>query len=154
IAQSKHEFVLIGSESIVQGALPANARFANPYPRRPLHVRALRRARRIEASARAGLRRFGAKLSAPAEESGTLGFLRSEGIQFGINLGPTVLSMEIPYLVFVWDLEHRCQPYFPELAHKGEWEVRESWYRVLLPRAAAVVTGTQIGKAQIERFYG
>lgn len=68
-------------------------------------------------------------------------------------LAPYCLTMEIPYLITVWDLQHQLQPYFPEVSAKGEWSVREKIYAVPLRRAAVIITGTQTGKAQVERFY-
>lgn len=63
------------------------------------------------------------------------------------------LTREIPYAATVWDLQHRLQPYFPEVAVGGEWSRREEIYREWLQRAGVVVTGTQVGKADIVRFY-
>ncbi|MGD0948051.1 MAG: glycosyltransferase family 1 protein [Candidatus Binatia bacterium] len=80
--------------------------------------------------------------------------IRTHGIQFLVHLGPWALDLDVPFLIFVWDLEHRCQPYFPELSANGEWERRHRSYQSILPRATMVVTGTQEGKNQIERFYG
>jgi len=68
-------------------------------------------------------------------------------------LVPYCLTMEIPYLFTVWDLQHQLQPYFPEVSTKDEWNVRERNYAVPLRRAAVILTGTQTGKDQIERFY-
>src|SRR6476469_9219868 len=38
------------------------------------------------------------------------------------------LTMEIPYITTVWDLEHRNQPYFPEVSTGGRWEKRDRSY--------------------------
>jgi glycosyltransferase involved in cell wall biosynthesis len=80
--------------------------------------------------------------------------LQTHDVQFVVHLGPWAFSFDVPFLTFVWDLEHRCQPYFPELSANGQWEERHHRYKSTLPRATVVVTGTQIGKRQIERFYG
>jgi glycosyltransferase involved in cell wall biosynthesis len=61
---------------------------------------------------------------------------------------------DIPYLATVWDLQHRLQPWFPEVGARGEWERRERTLGVFLRRAALVLTGTAHGKEEIERFYG
>jgi len=63
------------------------------------------------------------------------------------------LTLEIPYITTVWDLAHRQQPFFPEVSTGGRWERREKSYGVKIQRAAAVITGTSAGKAEIERFY-
>jgi len=71
-----------------------------------------------------------------------------------LSLTPLVSSHILPTISTVWDLEHRRKPYFPELAANGIWERRERYYQPFLPKAIAVITGTQVGKSQLERFYG
>ncbi len=53
----------------------------------------------------------------------------------------------------IWDLQHRLQPYFPEVSEKGEWNKREAFFRPHLQRASAIIAGTKTGKSEIERFY-
>ncbi|MBC7804131.1 MAG: glycosyltransferase family 4 protein [Candidatus Parcubacteria bacterium] len=61
---------------------------------------------------------------------------------------------DLPYLTVVWDIEHRVQPWFPEFGGRREWHIRETAYRRFLQRATYVITGTECGRAEIERFYG
>jgi len=63
------------------------------------------------------------------------------------------LTLEIPYITTVWDLAHRQQPFFPEVSTGGRWQRREKSYGIKIQRAAAVITGTSAGKAEIEHFY-
>lgn len=79
--------------------------------------------------------------------------LKANKIDILWSLNPGTVSMEIPYVTTVWDLQHRLQPYFPEVSVKGEWNGREVYYSVLLGRAALIITGTNEGKSEIERFY-
>src|SRR5204862_5080014 len=58
-----------------------------------------------------------------------------------------------PYFVFVWDLEHRVQPYFPEVSASGAWDFRENHFQATLRRASIIATGTEVGRQQIEQFY-
>ncbi|MBP5976073.1 glycosyltransferase family 4 protein [Brasilonema sp. CT11] len=74
-------------------------------------------------------------------------------IQFVWSTTPMCMTMDVPYIVTLWDLEHRLQPYFPELSIKGEWYARENTYSARLRRASFILTGTQVGKAEIEKFY-
>ncbi len=70
---------------------------------------------------------------------------------------PEFENITLPFIITVWDLQHRVQPFFPEvsLGFDGkEWERRENYYRSILSRAAYIITGTQIGKADLMRFYG
>lgn len=61
---------------------------------------------------------------------------------------------DVPYVATVWDLEHRVQPYFPEVSLRGEWEHRERRYSEMLPRASFIITGTKVGMGEIVRHYG
>lgn len=79
--------------------------------------------------------------------------IREESIDVTWSLTPACLSTEVPFITTVWDLEHRLQPYFPEVSLKDEWDGREKHYSSLLGRAAFVITGTQAGKLEIEKFY-
>jgi glycosyltransferase involved in cell wall biosynthesis len=69
------------------------------------------------------------------------------------NIGPFCLTTEIPNISTVWDLQHRMQPYFPEVSIKGEWDEREEFYTKTLKRASFVLAGTNTAKLEIERFY-
>jgi glycosyltransferase involved in cell wall biosynthesis len=69
-------------------------------------------------------------------------------------LAPESQPVSLPYFATVWDLEHRNQPFFPEVSVTGwTWEQRELHYRSVLPRAACVIVGTEEGKRQVERYY-
>jgi glycosyltransferase involved in cell wall biosynthesis len=78
--------------------------------------------------------------------------LRS-GVDVIWHLTPTWLTAEVPAIVMVWELQHRLQPYFPEMSAQGEWDERERSYGAILRRAAYVIAGTEAGKSEIERFY-
>lgn len=81
------------------------------------------------------------------------GAVRSERIDLVWSLGPGTPAGEAPHAATVWDLQHRLQPFFPEVSRDGTWENREALYGTVLRRAALVFTGTEAGKAEIERFY-
>ena len=52
----------------------------------------------------------------------------------------------------VWDLQHRLQPLFPQVSADGIWENRERRFSTVLRRAALVITGTEVGRREIEQF--
>lgn len=79
---------------------------------------------------------------------------RSEGVDLMWFPTPSAEKVSCPFVMTIWDLEHRAQPYFPEVSAHGEWEAREKYYGQLLPQAAYVITGTQVGAGEIQRFYG
>ena len=67
----------------------------------------------------------------------------------------SAVPLRVPFIATVWDLEHRKQPYFPEVSVTGwTWEEREQTYRAVLPRASFIITGTQVGKEEITHYYG
>jgi Glycosyltransferase len=70
------------------------------------------------------------------------------------NLTPfDCITMEIPYITVIWDLQHRVQPCFPEVSEHGRWNWRERNFADLCRRASIIITGTNAGKAEIEYFY-
>ncbi len=81
--------------------------------------------------------------------------IRIAGIDIAWFMWPVAQPVSIPYFATVWDLEHRKQPYFPEVSTTGwTWDAREQNFRTLLPRAARVLTGTETGKREVIAFYG
>ena len=64
------------------------------------------------------------------------------------------LTLDVPYFTTVWDIQHRLQPFFPEVSQGREWNIRERQFSSVLRRAALIVTGTEAGRNEIERFYG
>ncbi|ARV61250.1 group 1 glycosyl transferase [Nostocales cyanobacterium HT-58-2] len=79
--------------------------------------------------------------------------IENKNIEAIWSLGPYNLTMEVPYITTVWDLQHRLQPYFPEVSSKGEWNSRETSYSTMLQRSAFILVGTYAGRAEVERFY-
>ncbi len=84
--------------------------------------------------------------------------LRKSGIDLIYSPGPNRPCQGIPYVVTCWDLQHRLQPFFPEvsnvrIANMSGWDHRERHYRTLLPRASCVITGTEVGKSEVTHFY-
>ena len=69
---------------------------------------------------------------------------------------PDGLPVSVPFIATVWDLEHRKQPYFPEVSGviDWKWDERESVYSRLLPRSTLVIVGTKQGKEEIIKYYG
>ena len=59
----------------------------------------------------------------------------------------------IPYFFTVWDLQHRLQPYFPEVSEKNTWQRRENTFSEAIRKASYVITGTLASKKEIIRFY-
>jgi glycosyltransferase involved in cell wall biosynthesis len=68
-------------------------------------------------------------------------------------LGPHPPTQEIPYALTVWDIQHRLQPWFPEVSSKGIWMQRELLTISHLQRSTFIITGNNVGATQISSAY-
>jgi len=76
------------------------------------------------------------------------------GIGFVLRLVPWCsMTMDIPFGAVIWDLQHRVNPWFPEVSSNGDWEKRETSFSRLCQRASLLFTGTKQGADEIQRFY-
>jgi glycosyltransferase involved in cell wall biosynthesis len=66
---------------------------------------------------------------------------------------PLFESINLPYIYTIWDLQHRLQPFFPEVGTRGLWEGTEKMFCSAIRRAAYVVTGTEQGRHEIVQCY-
>ena len=64
------------------------------------------------------------------------------------------LHVGVPYVMNIFDLQHRAQPFFPEVGNDGQYEHREAVYADAVRRAAFVTVGSQEAKDQVQLFYG
>lgn len=79
--------------------------------------------------------------------------LKAHGIDLIWSLTPEPVSTELPFISTVWDLQHRLQPWFPEISADREWRDREEVFWNVLPRATAVIVGTERGRQEVHDFY-
>jgi glycosyltransferase involved in cell wall biosynthesis len=71
-------------------------------------------------------------------------------------LAPSALAQsleEVNYMVTVWDLCHRDNPEFPEVRSNREFEIRDTHYHAILPRATAVLVDSEISKENLIKRY-
>jgi len=62
--------------------------------------------------------------------------------------------VDIPYIFTVWDLQHRLQPYFPEVSVTGSsFDQREKNLAHAIPRASFVVTSNPAALEEVHLFY-
>ena len=95
------------------------------------------------------------KLHAPERINPLARAVSHLGIDFVIFPTMAYEFVDVPFAITVWDLQHRLQPFFPEVSKEGwNWTVREKYYQRVLPRATYIITGTQEGKDEIKQFYG
>lgn len=76
-------------------------------------------------------------------------FAKEYGVDIFWLTSPGKVDISYPFIYTVWDLGHRTVPYFPEVSRNGQWEIRESNYSVMIPKATFVVTGNETGKKEI-----
>jgi glycosyltransferase involved in cell wall biosynthesis len=88
-----------------------------------------------------------------ATESWLDPFILEAGIDLFVNFGPDAISQSVPYVCAVFDLQHRGQPFMPEVSTRGYWERWDEQYRHYLGRATFVINGTDAGRREIEQFY-
>ncbi|MCX7386134.1 MAG: glycosyltransferase family 1 protein [Planctomycetales bacterium] len=82
------------------------------------------------------------------------GWATKSGLDLIYSPSPFAPCLHVPFFVTVWDLQHRRQPFFPEVSVAGfSWQDRESMYLQTLPRAAGIITGTSAGKDEVVKFY-
>jgi len=64
-------------------------------------------------------------------------------------------QVEMPYIATMWDIQHRLQPWFPEVSHNGigGWDYRETYYANFLRRATKIIVPSQAGQNELELFY-
>lgn len=80
--------------------------------------------------------------------------LRAFGVDFIWFVTPYYAATDLPYVYTVWDLQHRIQPWFPEVSARGRWEYREFWYSRAVQRASLVITPNRAGQHELQSFYG
>jgi glycosyltransferase involved in cell wall biosynthesis len=77
----------------------------------------------------------------------------SIGIEFVWFLSAQPDRTDRPFMTVVWDLQHRATPWFPEMSAHGIWDQRDSQHRWFLQRATKIITGTQVGREELTKFF-
>ncbi len=98
--------------------------------------------------------RFVRRRKAPLPFSALGDVLKKAGAHCAWLLGGSQVPLDLPYVATLWDLQHRVQPWFPEVSAGGEWRERERLVGEYVRRAASVVVGTAVGAAEVREAYG
>lgn len=77
----------------------------------------------------------------------------ARGVELMWFVGGFFDTLNMPYIATVWDVQHLTHPWFPEVSSEWRWEYRELFLQRHLRRAMAVITGTEVGKAELVSFY-
>ena len=62
-------------------------------------------------------------------------------------------KIDIPYILTIWDLQHRLHPEFPEVSSVGKWNYREQFYQEAIGKASAIIVDEKAGKEDVIQFY-
>lgn len=146
-AGSKHSFVILcdaAAAAAFRAALAAPNVAVEPVPRHPRRDRLILGLKYFSPLLRRLLRRPG-----PLERAARRAQVE---LLWFIGVGAHECT-DIPYIATVWDLQYRLQPFFPEVSHGGEWDLRQQFYAHFLRRAAYSVTGTETGKREIRDLF-
>jgi glycosyltransferase involved in cell wall biosynthesis len=76
-----------------------------------------------------------------------------ELIWFEADAYVPVDQVDVPYIATVWDIQHRLQPWFPEVSQSGMWQWRENFYSIFLKRAAFILTPNIVSRKELALFY-
>jgi len=66
---------------------------------------------------------------------------------------PIYLPVESPFIATMWDIQHRLQPWFPEVSYQGNWNRRESYSGKFLQQATYIIANNETGKQELALFY-
>ena len=148
--ESRHTFVVFGylTEEQARGASTKHLQFF-PFPR-SLPGRAIFKFTRIAASVVADLPIVRTRLQVTNWFQRAVRDLGIEAMWF---VTPGYIEVDVPYVFTVFDLQHRLQPWFPEVSAKGVWRGREKMYATAIPRASAIIAYSEVAKAEIVHFY-
>ena len=82
--------------------------------------------------------------------------IRQAGVELLLLLSPNLppFSFRLPFVVPIFDLNHRLQPDFPEVSAYGEANGREHLYINTCRFATFVLVDSEVGKSDVLRFYG
>jgi glycosyltransferase involved in cell wall biosynthesis len=78
------------------------------------------------------------------------------GVGLVLQLGPYAYPFlaRVPFVMPIFDLNHRLQPEFPEVSALGEYSRREFLYINTCRFATFVLVDSEAGKADVLKFYG
>jgi len=144
-----HEYVVFAPES----ALPSlddgwEGMQVVPFGKPSLFLRAGQRFLRSFRGAPAGIRR---RITTQAEE-----LIAKHRIDLVYYPSPNFLCLDhdAPYVLTVYDLQHRLQPEFPEVSSRWKWAARERFYEEAIPRASMTIVATAALRSDVTRCYG
>src|SRR5262249_30446375 len=82
--------------------------------------------------------------------------LKKNGIDLLLVLSPNIpaFNFRLPFVIPIFDLNHRLQPEFPEVSAYNEANVRDHFYSNICKYATLVLADSETGKSDVLQFYG
>jgi len=77
----------------------------------------------------------------------------NEHLEFVWFLTPIYGRVNLPYIATIWDIQHRLQPWFPEVGSLKEWQGREKYNSWFIQRAAFIIVPNKTSQEEITFFY-
>jgi glycosyltransferase involved in cell wall biosynthesis len=83
-------------------------------------------------------------------------YLYQNGLELLLVLSPNVtgFTFRLPFIVPIFDLNHKLQPEFLEVSAYGELNIRDHFYINTCRFATLILVDSEMGKADVLRFYG
>jgi glycosyltransferase involved in cell wall biosynthesis len=63
------------------------------------------------------------------------------------------IDVGLPYMLNIFDLQHRMQPWFPEVSAHGQWDQREKVWAGAIRRASIITVGSEQAKEELSFLY-
>jgi glycosyltransferase involved in cell wall biosynthesis len=146
--QCRHQFtIFIDNVAASNVSVPASGEIKTIFLKGPGRFSSIRRYLKKTAQ-KHGWLKLADQLGNPFQKAAV-----EEKIQFVWYPTPMWSPVEIPYIATVWDIQHRIQPWFPEVSEAGLWERREAFYSAHLRRAAYIITPNQTGMRELSFIY-
>ena len=147
-SQSHHHFTLF-TDNVSSLKLPINTSvnietFLLKRESRFSYI--LRHLRRV--AQKFGLVRIALQLESPLQKA-----ISQKKIQFIWFPTPEYSPIDIPYIATIWDIQHRVQPWFPEVGNETLWVGLDKYVSDYVQRATYVITPNQVGQNEIAFYF-
>ena len=151
--ESKHEFVVYTSSSLVPDHL-SDSPFPVVSTYRWLRERIESKLVRISKAIFQKLRHPKNKFEVEGwYNKHILKLLKTHQVDVTLSLTPGCPLEGFPNITTSWDLQHRLQPFFPEVSGSGILDRRDDACIKTFRYSAYIITGTEVGKQEIKDFY-
>lgn len=79
--------------------------------------------------------------------------MQQNGIELAYYLKPNEYPVDFPIITTHWDVGHKSMYPFPEVAAKGNYKKRESYYAHILEKAVLILCESEAGSQELRHYY-